>query len=232
LKRRIEHFASRTAMDIDRLGDKLIARLVDAGKLADPADVFALTKQDFMEIERMADKSAQNVIDSIESARVRPLERLIAGLGIPQVGAAAARDLAAAAGSLKRLAELTVDDLQGIHGIGPIVAESIARFFRQDETRVVLGKLAIAGLTLMAPERAEGDERFAGMTFVFTGTLETMTRPDAEAVVRRLGGTASGSVSKKTEYVVAGESAGSKLDKANSLGVKVITEAEFQALAG
>lgn len=231
LKRRIEHFASRGAMDIDRLGDKLIARLVDAGKLADPADVFFLTKQDFVEIERMADKSAQNVVDSIEAARTRTLERLITGLGIPQVGAAAARDLAAASGGIERLSGMTEAELQGIHGIGPIVADSIARFFRQDETRVVLGKLRAADLKLSAPERAEGDDRFAGKTFVFTGTLETMTRPEAEAIVRRLGGTASGSVSKKTSYVVAGESAGSKLEKAQSLGVPVITEAEFAAMA-
>lgn len=230
LKRRIEHFASRGAMDIDRLGDKLIDRLVEAGKLADPADVFFLTKQDFLEIERMADKSAQNVVDSIQSARTRPLERLITGLGIPQVGAAAARDLSAAAGSLDRLAGMTVDELRGIHGIGPIVAESIARFFRQDETKVVLGKLALGKLKLSAPQRAEGDERFSGKTFVFTGTLETMTRPEAEAIVRLFGGTASGSVSKKTSFVVAGESAGSKLDKARDLGVPVITESEFSAM--
>lgn len=230
LKRRIEHFASRGAMDIDRLGDKLIARLVDAGKLQDPADVFSLDKQDFLEIERMADKSAQNVVDSIQAGRTRPLERLITGLGIPQVGAAAARDLSAAAGSLDRLSRMTSDELLGIHGIGPIVAESIARFFRQDETRVVLEKLAKAELTLSAPERSEGDDRFAGKTFVFTGTLETMTRPEAEAIVRRFGGTASGSVSKKTSYVVAGESAGSKLDKARDLGVPVISEAEFAAM--
>ncbi|HEY3412651.1 MAG TPA: NAD-dependent DNA ligase LigA [Armatimonadota bacterium] len=231
LKRRIEHFASRGAMDIDRLGDKLIARLVDAGKLADPADIFFLTKQDFIEIERMAEKSAQNVVDSIEAARTRPLERLITGLGIPQVGSAAARDLAAASGGIDHLANMSEEELQGIHGIGPIVADSIARFFRQEETRVVLGKLKMANLVLSAPERAEGDDRFAGKTFVFTGTLETMTRTEAEAIVRRFGGSASGSVSKKTSYVVAGESAGSKLDKAQSLGVPVITEGEFATMA-
>ena len=231
LKRRIEHFASRGAMDIDRLGDKLIARLVDAGKLTDPADVFFLTKQDFIEIERMAEKSAQNVVDSIEAARTRPLERLIAGLGIPQVGGAAARDLAAASSGIDHLAGMTAEELQGIHGIGPIVAKSIAMFFRQDETRVVLGKLRIANLNINAPERAEGDDRFAGKTFVFTGTLETMMRSEAEATVRRFGGSASGSVSKKTSYVVAGEAAGSKLEKAQSLGVPVITEAEFAEMA-
>ncbi|HEY3268987.1 MAG TPA: NAD-dependent DNA ligase LigA [Armatimonadota bacterium] len=232
LKRRIEHFASRGAMDIDRLGDKLIARLVDAGKLADPLDVFALTKDDLMEIERMADKSAQNVVDSINAARVRPLERLITGLGIPQVGATAARTLAQQSGSLERLAAMTADELKLVHGIGPVVAESIERFFRQDETQVVLRKISEQNLKIAAPERQDGDGRFEGKTFVFTGALETMTRPEAEAIARRLGGTASGSVSKKTSYVVAGENAGSKLEKANALGVTVITEAEFLGLAG
>jgi DNA ligase (NAD+) len=127
---------------------------------------------------------------------------------------------------------MSVEELRGIHGIGPVVAESIFHFFRQDVTRRVLDKLTRAELQIEAPETAGSDDRFAGKTFVFTGTLETMTRPEAEGIVRQMGGTASGSVSKKTSYVVAGESAGSKLDKANALGVPVITEAEFRRMAG
>jgi DNA ligase (NAD+) len=232
LKRRIEHFASRGAMDIDRLGDRLIARLAEAGILKDPADIYFLTKDDLLAMERMADKSAQNVLDSIDAARHRPLDRVIAGLGIPQVGATAARVLANAVYSLDRLSGMSGEELTTIHGIGPIVAASIAHFFQQDETKMVLAKLKEAGLRIEEPERTTGDGRFAGQTFVFTGAMETMTRPEAEAIVRRLGGSASGSVSKKTSYVVAGEAAGSKLDKAESLGVAVLTESAFRELAG
>jgi DNA ligase (NAD+) len=232
LKRRIEHFASRGAMDIEGLGDNLVSRLVDAGALRDVADVFYLSLEDLVAVERMAEKSARNVLEAIEEARSRPLERLITALGIPQVGATVARTLAEALGSLEALAGASEEELQKIHGIGPVVAHSIAHFFAQDETKDVLAKLARANLNLSAPGRAEGDDRFAGKTFVFTGALETMTRPEAEAIVRRLGGTASGSVSKKTAYVVAGEAAGSKLDKARELGVPVLTEAEFREMAG
>jgi DNA ligase (NAD+) len=232
LKRRIEHFASRGAMDIDRLGDKIIARLADAGILKDPADVYFLTMDDLLAMERMAEKSAQNVLDSIQAAKHRPLERVITGLGIPQVGATAARVLARAAGSLDRLAEMSQEELTGVHGIGPVVAESIARFFQQDETRVVLRKFKEAGLDIEEPEREDGDGRFTGKTFVFTGALESITRPEAEEIVRRMGGAASGSVSKKTSFVVAGDAAGSKLEKARGLGVPVITEAEFRDMAG
>jgi DNA ligase (NAD+) len=232
LKRRLEHFASRGAMDIDRLGDKLIARLADAGILKDPADIYFLTTDDLLAMERMAEKSAQNVLDSIAAAKHRPLERVVTGLGIPQVGATAARVLANAACSLDRLAEMTQEELTGIHGIGPIVAESIAHFFQQDETKTVLRKFKEAGLQIEEPERQDGDDRFAGKTFVFTGAMETMTRPEAEEIVRRMGGKSSGSVSKKTSYVVAGEAAGSKLEKANALGVAVLTEAEFRDMAG
>lgn len=232
LKRRIEHFASRGAMDIDRLGDKIIARLVDLEVLRDPADVFFLTKENLLAVERMAEKSAQNVLDSIQAARKRSLDRLITGLGIPQVGATAARTLAEASGSMERLSQMTEAELQAIHGIGPVVAHSIAHFFAQDETRTVLEKLERAGLDVEAPNVEASDGRFTGLTFVFTGTLETMTRSEAEAIVRRMGGSASGSVSKKTAYVVAGEGAGSKRDKAQSLGVTIITEAEFRVLAG
>lgn len=232
LKRRIEHFASRGAMDIDRLGDKLIARLCDAGILKDPADVFFLTMDDLLSMERMAEKSAQNVLDSIAAAKHRPLERVITGLGIPQVGATAARALASAAGTLDRLARMTQEELTEIHGIGPVVAESIAHFFQQEETKTVLQKFKDANLRIEEPERIGGDDRFAGKTFVFTGAMETMTRPEAEAIVRRMGGAASGSVSKKTSYVVAGDAAGSKLDKAKELGVQVLTESEFRDMAG
>lgn len=232
LKRQIEHFASRGAMDIDRLGEKIIDRLVDSGALKDLADVYSLTRDDLLAIERMAEKSAQNVLDSIEAARRRPLERLITALGIPQVGATGARALASAAGSLERLSGMSVEELQTIHGIGPVVAESIRHFFELEATRTVLDKLARAGLDIEPPEAVDQDSRFAGMTFVFTGALETMTRPEAEATVRRMGGAASGSVSKKTSYVVAGEAAGSKRAKAESLGVPIITESEFRAMAG
>jgi len=232
LKRRIEHFASRDAMDVDKLGDKIISRLVDSGALKDPSDIFFLTMEHLLAVERMAERSAQNVLASIEDARGRTLERLITGLGIPQVGATAARILADASGSLESLSEMSEERLQTLYGIGPIVAASIAHFFRQEETRNVLDKLERAGLRIEAPEPTGTDDRFAGKTFVFTGALETMTRTEAETIARRLGGQASGSVSKKTSYVVAGEAAGSKLDKARELGVTVLTEAEFLEMAG
>jgi len=232
LKRRIEHFASRDAMDVDKLGEKIISRLVDTGTLKDPADIYYLTLEDLKNVERMAQRSAQNVLDAIEEARSRPLERLITGLGIPQVGATAARILAEASGGIDNLSKMTGEQLQTLHGIGPVVAASIAHFFSQDETKAVLDKLSRAGLRISVPDKTDTDNRFTGKTFVFTGALEAMTRPEAEAAVRRLGGQATGSVSKKTSYVVAGESAGSKLDKARELGVTVLTEAEFRELAG
>jgi DNA ligase (NAD+) len=182
----------------------------------------------------MADKSAQNLLDAIQASKGRPLPRLIFGLGIRHVGATVARLLAEQFGSLEAIEQADVSALAAAAGIGPEIADSVARFFRQDETRAVLEKLRKAGVAPPpeAPRVAWANSPFAGKTVVFTGTLTGITRSEAEEAVRRLGGKTSSSVSKATSLVVAGESAGSKLTKAQELGVPVITEAEFVQMIG
>jgi DNA ligase (NAD+) len=234
LERRIRHFASRDAMDIDGLGPAQVEQLVGKGLVRDPADLYFVTKEQLLTLERMADKSAQNLLDAIQASKGRPLPRLIFGLGIRHVGATVARLLAEQFGSLEAIEQADVSALAAAAGIGPEIADSVARFFRQDETRAVLEKLRKAGVAPPpeAPRVAWANSPFAGKTVVFTGTLTGITRSEAEEAVRRLGGKTSSSVSKATSLVVAGESAGSKLTKAQELGVPVITEAEFVQMIG
>jgi len=232
LERRVRHFASRDAMDIEGLGPAQVEQLVGKGLVRDPADVYFLTKEQLLTLERLAEKSAGNLLTAIERSKGRPLSRLIFALGIRHVGETVARLLAEQFGSLEALEAAGEAELSATPGVGPEIADSVARFFRQDETKQVLEKLRRAGVApapLVRPS-APVKSPFAGKTVVFTGTLTTLTRSEAEAKVRTLGGKTSGSVSKATGLVVAGEAAGSKRAKAEELGVPVISEAEFTAL--
>jgi DNA ligase (NAD+) len=229
---RIAHFVSRGAMDADGVGEKLIAQMLQRGLIEDPADLYFLTRDKLLSLERMGDKLAQNILDAIERTKKPALARLIYALGIRHVGDHVAEVLAERFGSLEALAGAGVDELSETHEIGPTIAESVAAFFRQDQTKTLLRKLRRAGVRPPAVEvAAPAEGPFAGKTVVFTGAL-SIPRSQAEAMVKARGGRASSSVSKKTDYVVAGDSAGSKYDRARELGVTVLSEEEFTRLAG
>jgi len=228
---RIIHFVSRRAMDIQWLGEKHAAQLVEQGLIKDAADLYSLKKEALLPLERMGDKLADNILAAIEGSKRPPLPRLIFALGIRMIGDHASEILARHFGSLEKLAAATTEELASIYDIGLTTAEHIVAFFGQSETTELLLKLKAAGIESTADEFTPSADTFAGKSFVFTGTLTTMTRGDAEGTVKKLGGRVSSSVSKQTDYVVAGESAGSKLEKARTLGVTVLTEAEFQQLA-
>ncbi|MCX5789551.1 MAG: NAD-dependent DNA ligase LigA [Elusimicrobia bacterium] len=233
VKRGLLHFSSRDALDIEGLGEQVVEQLVDSGRVKDFADVYSLTKDDLLKLELFADKRAQNLLDHIEASKQRPLSRLVYGLGIRQVGDKTARDLAESFPSLDRLMSASQEDLERVPQIGPIVAESVANFFRQAQVERLVAKLKSASLTLVEParERPAGGA-LAGKSVVFTGELSSMTRDDAEELVRLHGGTAVSSVSKKTGYVVVGKDPGSKADKARQLGVAILDEDAFLKLVG
>ena len=228
---RVIHFVSRRAMDIEGLGDKHALQLIESGLIRDAGDLYSLTKDDLLPLERMGSKLADNIIAAIAASKTPSLARLIFGLGIRHVGEHTADVLAQNLGSIERLQKATVEELNAIHEIGQATAESIVAFFGQPEATELLSKLAAAGVVAAPVENAPASDKFAGKSFVFTGTLTTMTRDAAEGKVRSLGGRASSSVSRQTNYLVAGENAGSKLEKARSLGVTIMTEAEFHELA-
>lgn len=226
IKERIFHFAAKHAMEIDGLGEKLIDQLVEAGLVRDAADLYGLTREQLAGLDRMADKSAANVIAAIAASRTRPLERLLFALGIRHVGEHVARLLVEAFGSMERLMNARAEELMQVHEIGPQVAESVTSFFAMPENVKVIERLRQAGVE-MAPSRGVNGDLLAGQTFVLTGTLSSYTREEAEKLILALGGRPASSVSSKTSYVIAGEAAGSKLNKARALGIPVLTEAEF-----
>jgi DNA ligase (NAD+) len=228
IERTILHFASRGAMDIEGMGEVVVHQLLEKPGLSNVADIFTLTKENFLKLDLFADKRAENLVDAIQRAKERPLDRLLFGLGIRNVGEKAAYLLAENFGSLDGLAQATKEQLMSIHEIGPVVAESIFEFFRLARVKETIQKLKKAGVDprFERPKTVENSQ-FSGKTFVFTGELGSMTREQGESRVRELGGNFSGSVSKKTNFVVVGENAGSKLTKAKSLGVPVIDEATF-----
>jgi DNA ligase (NAD+) len=231
-QRRLQHFAQRGAMDIEGMGESLIEQLVTAELARDPADLYALTLEQLAGLERMAEKSARNVLAGIEASKRGDLWRLIFGLGILHVGAGSARALARHFGSLEKLAAATEEELLAIHDIGDVMAKSIVEWFAREENRELLRRLTAAGVQREAARTAafSGGQALAGKTFVLTGTLSVPRETVAERI-RAAGGKVAGSVSKKTDYVVAGENAGSKLADAQRLGVKVLSEAEFAELA-
>ena len=227
IMRNLIHFASKGAMDIDGLGPALLEKLHDTGLVKSIADIYSLTAEQLAGLERMGEKSAAKLISSIEKSKSAGLARLLSALGIRQVGDKAAAVIAARFGDIEELFKATPETLCEIDDVGEITAENIVSFFSHPQTRRMIDRLKNVGVVMTAEKAAAGDDRFAGMTFVLTGTLPDMTREQASALITSHGGKVSGSVSKKTSYVVAGAEAGSKLAKAESLGVPVIDEAEL-----
>ncbi|HET8626922.1 MAG TPA: NAD-dependent DNA ligase LigA [Thermomicrobiales bacterium] len=231
LKERIAHFASRGAMDIEGLGGERVAQLVDEGLVADVADLYRLDRDRLIALERFAEKSADNLLAGIEASKTRPLARLLFGLGIRHVGERNARLLAERYAGLGEICAASQDELAGIAGIGPIVAESIVDFCGEERNRALIAKLASVGVAPRGEVRvAAADGPLAGKTFVLTGRLEGLTRGEATARLQALGATVTGTVTKKTDYVVVGEDAGSKAERATALKRPALTEAEFLAL--
>jgi DNA ligase (NAD+) len=229
LRETILHFASRGVMNIDGMGDALVTQLTDRGMVKDVADLYQLTKTDLLQLERMGDKSAQNVLEEIEQSKKLPLERVIYGLGIRFVGERTAQFLAQHFGAMRDLVQAREEELQQVEEVGPRIAKSIVEFFAEPKNRELVDELRAAGLTMTGTKKARGTQ-LAGKTFVLTGTLAYHTRDEAKRMIEDAGGKVTGSVSKKTDYVVAGEDAGSKLDKAKELGVAVIDEEQMQRL--
>jgi len=225
--RLLTHFVSRGAMDIDGVGEKLAYAFLQADLVQDPADLYYLTKDDLLKLERMADKSAQNVLDSIAGSKERPLPRLIFALGIRHVGGETAELLAGHFGSLDALARASLEELEAIPTIGPTVAASVYDYFRDEANLKLIEKLKGAGVRTKAEAPAAREGALSGQTFVITGTLAAFSRNEAEARIKALGGAAGSSVTKKTAYLVVGENPGSKLQKAQQYGVKTLSEEEF-----
>ncbi len=227
----ILHFASRHVMDIDGLGESLVNQLTERGLVKNVADLYRLTKADLLTLERIGDKSAENVLGEIAESKKLPLERVIFGLGIRFVGERTAQFLAEHFGSLDAIMNATAEQLEEVDEVGPRIAESIVEFFGDEHNRKLVGDLRKAGLTFTGQKKEKGT-KLAGKTFVLTGTLARHTRDEAKKLIEDAGGRVSGSVSKKTDYVVAGNDAGSKLDKARELEVEVIGEDELEKLIG
>ena len=228
--RNIVHFASKEGMNIEGLGEKVIKQLYDKGLIHNIADIYALKKEDIASLKKDGKKFAENLINSINESKKNSLDKLITALGIEQVGVKSAKILAKRFKTIDGLAKANFGTLTFIDEIGVITANSVRDFFMQDQTKDLIKKLKKAGVNMQQTEDGENDNRFLEKTFVLTGILEKYTRKEAEEIIEKFGGKVSGSVSKKTSYVLAGEEAGSKLTKAQSIGVPVITEAEFEKM--
>jgi DNA ligase (NAD+) len=228
VKERIRHFASREAMDIEGLGQKLVSQLVDQGLVRDVSDLYYLHKEDLVGLERMAEKSAENLLAAIEKSKETTLPRLLFALGIRNVGITVAELLAERYPTRERPMDAPEEEIAAVHGVGPVIAAEVRRFFDRRENRRIVQRLLEAGVRYERPEKRGGP--LEGQVFVFTGTLERFTRDEAEAEVKKRGGRTASSVSKKTTVVVAGENPGSKLEKARKLGIEVIDEEAFLKL--
>jgi DNA ligase (NAD+) len=227
LKESIRHFASRGVMDIDGMGEALVDQLVEHGIVHSVADLYRLKAEQLIELERMGKKSAEKIIANIAASRARPLPRVLNGLGIPFVGERTAQILAETFGDLDAIAKAGMDELQRAEEVGPKVAHSIAQFFAEDRNRKLVEELRQAGLQFTYERKRKSGGALAGLTFVLTGALPTLSREEAKTRIEAAGGKVTGSVSRKTDFVVAGEEAGSKLDKARSLGIPVIDEQQL-----
>ena len=232
LKERLFHFGSRRAMDIEHLGEMVVGQLVDRGMVKDFADLYGLTVEELAGLERLAKKSARNLYDAIQGSKTRGLSRLLNGLGIRMVGERAAQLLAARFGSMEKLETASEDDINDIYGIGPEIAQSVARFFAEPRNRKIIERLRKAGVVMREEGATEGPKPLDGKVIVLTGGLSSLSRDDAKDLIVRLGGRVSGSVSRKTDFVVVGEDPGSKADDAKRLGVKTLDEAAFLKLVG
>ena len=231
LVRNLEHFVSREAMNIDGLGEKIIVQLLENNLIENIADIYTLTIDEIASLKKNGKKFAQNLINSINTSKENDLYRLITALGIRHVGAKASKILARKYRTMEALSMATAEELSTINDIGPIVANSIREFFDQEQTKDLLEKLKQAGVNMESLEQEENiDNRFEGKTFVLTGSLEKYSRNEAADIIEKFGGKTSGSVSKKTDYVLAGEEAGSKLAKAEKLGITIINENQFEEL--
>jgi len=233
VKARLRHFAGRNAMDIEGLGPAIIDQLVEHGFVKDVADLFRIEKDQLLDLEKVADKSASNLLAAIDAVKEREFWRLVHGLGIRHVGVTAARTLARHFGSLDALDQAGTDELAEVEDIGPVMAETITQFFADSRNRLLLQRLRDAGLTVEAeevPSPAPTESPFTGKTVVLTGTLERFTRSEAQQIIEKLGGKCTSSVSRKTDFVIAGTDPGSKYTKAQNLGVQTLTEAEFLEL--
>lgn len=230
LTRAIEYWVSRGTMDIDGMGERIVRQLIEVGLIKDVADLYTLKRESLLELEGFGEKKADKLMQSIEASRTRSLERVLAALGIKGVGFVVAQLLAGEFSSLEALSQASVEQVQQISGLGPHTAASLVEWFAQPENHALIDKLRAVGINPQAERRELASAVLAGKTFVLTGTLPTMSRDQATALIESHGGKVIGSVSKKTSYVLAGEAAGSKLDKANELGVPVISEADLITL--
>ena len=229
LHRNLTHFASRDAMDIEGVGPAVMSQLIEREMVKSPADLYFLTKEQLASLDRMGEKSAENALRAIDESRGRGLERLLYALGIRQVGQKAGKTLASRFRTFDAFAAASEEELTAIDDVGAVTAGYIRAWLESPQSQHLVGRLREAGVSMEAAEAPAGDQ-FKGMTFVLTGALTRFTREEATALIEARGGKASGSVSKKTTYVVAGENAGSKLRKANELGIPVISEADFAAM--
>ena len=232
LKESIKHFSSRLAMDIEGLGAKLVEQLVDSGRVKTPADLFALPASEFADLERMGEKSADNLMSALEKSRATTLPRFLFALGIPQVGEATAQTLAEHFGTLEALQEASLESLETVADVGPVVADEIRRFFDQSENRKVIASLRERGVSWpQITVRTESNGGFAGKTVVITGTLPNLSRDEARQWLIAQGAKVAGSVSSRTDFLVSGADPGSKYDKAVDLGIRILEEHEMQAIA-
>jgi DNA ligase (NAD+) len=228
----LRHFVSRGALDVDGVGEKLVWRFWELGLVRRPSDLYRLTIDDLLPLEGFQQTSAENAIASIDASRRQPFSRVLFGLGIPHVGFVTAEAIARQIGSMDALRAAGVQEIEAVEGVGPIIADAVAAWFADPDHAALVDELRDAGLTMETPlaERAPSAGPLTGQSFVLTGTLERRTREEAAEQIVALGGKVTGSVSRKTSYVVAGESPGSKLAKAETLGVPVIDESAFETL--
>ena len=231
LYRNLVHFVSREAMNIDGLGENIIDQLLSKKLISNIADIYKLSFEDIASLKKNGTKFADNLINAIENSKKNDLYRLLTALGINHIGAKASKILAKKYKTIDNLMQANLEELSEIADIGPIMAKSIVEFFEEDQTKDLIEKLKQAGVNTESLEKEEQNQKFEGLTFVLTGSLEKYTRQEATDLIEKFGGKVSGSVSKKTDYLLAGEDAGSKLTKAQSLGVKIITEEEFEKLS-
>ena len=230
LYRNLVHFVSREAMNIDGLGENIIGVLLEKKMISNIADIYDLKFEDIASLKKNGKKFAQNLIDSINASKENDLYRLITALGIRHVGVKAAKILAKQYGNIDKLSEATIENLSQVEEVGPIVANSIREFFEQEQTKDLIKRLKDVGVNMQRKKEDNEDDRFAGKTFVLTGSLEKYSREQASEIIEKFGGKTSSSVSKKTSYVLAGDDAGSKLTKAQNLGVQIITEEDFEKM--